>query len=694
MRKHEENFIFSNSVANYLNIKIESIVRDGVWRLLPGGAHLENLKKGDIIFNADQTRDLLRSGKTPGHARAYAQGNVLSPAYRLGNYNDTGKSKTVVNTSKKSTKQVEKALKELEDAFDWIAVKFERLARNAQKAEEAIERAQTLNKKLSATSEAISAVRTEKNTAKKAAAEYEKQFKQIAKSTGLSTSIQKKIQNGSISMGDYSEATQEKINKYKEVYDQYLETIDLVDELSDKEKELALQRLDIIEESYNSIKELKNSAIELNESRLDLIDAKGLSSVSDAVKSIYQDSLKHAKAVHSESVKEVNKYKAEIDRLVKDGYLVEGTQEYNEYLATLNDLEAASIEAEIAVIEFKDALRDVEFERIQNFIDALDRASNKLQNQIDLMEARDEDIPESMYQEQIGLNNDRLEYLSQQLEMKRNDQALEAVDSERYKELAEEIADIEDEMYDLLIDNEKLKDSIADTRFVDVNEDIDNLNKLQSEISDTRSLLDSDKFLDDNGNLTSEGSSNISLMREEISLLNQEIAKCNQALQELENAYASGLISEKEYKEMTEQYRDTIRDATKDIDSLEDSIEDLYESQREAQKAAAEKRLEEQKETARKKLEKEYEAARKRLEKENELLKENIEKRREALQRKADYYDYDRTIRHKEKDINMLKAQIAAMDGVKICPYLFNCWNSLRVLLLQHKDEICLNVNV
>ena len=642
---------------------MESIVRDGVWRLLPGGAHLENLKKGDIIFNAAQTKDLLRSGKTPGRARAYAQGNVLSPAYRLGNYNDTGSSKTV-STTKKSTKQVEKALEELEKAFDWITVKFERLARTAQKAEEAIERAQTLNKKLSATSDAITAVRAEKNAAKKAAAEYEKQFKQIAKSTGLSKSIQTKIQNGSISMGDYTDKTQEKISKYKEAYDNYLNAIDMVDELSDKERELALQRLDLVEESYNALKELKNSAIELNESRLNLIDAKGLSSVSDSVKAIYQDSLKHAKSAHTASVNEVNKYKAEIDRLVRDGYLVEGTQEYNEYLATLNDLEAASIEAEIAVIEFKDALRDIEFERIQNFIDALDRASNKLNNQIELMEARDEDIPESMYQEQIGLNNDRLEYLSQQLDMKRSQQAEEAVDSDRYKELAEEIANIEDEMYDLLIDNEKLKDSIAETRFAGVNEDIDNLNKLQAEISDTRSMLDTDDFLDDNGNITAEGSSNISLMREEISLLNQEIAKCNQALQELEAAYASGLISEKEYKEMTEQYKDTIRDATKEIDSLEDSIEDLYESQREAQKAAAEKRLEEQKEAARKKLEKEYEAARKRLEKENELLKENIEKRREALQRKADYYDYDRTIRHKEKDINMLKAQIAAMDGV------------------------------
>ena len=56
----------------------ESIVRDGQWSLIPGGAHLENLKKGDIIFSASQTEDLLKRGATPGHARAYAQGIKIS----------------------------------------------------------------------------------------------------------------------------------------------------------------------------------------------------------------------------------------------------------------------------------------------------------------------------------------------------------------------------------------------------------------------------------------------------------------------------------------------------------------------------------------------------------------------------------------------------------------------------------------
>lgn len=49
------------------------------WSLIPGGAHIENLKKGDIIFSTTQTDALLKHGAIQGHARAYASGTVTSP---------------------------------------------------------------------------------------------------------------------------------------------------------------------------------------------------------------------------------------------------------------------------------------------------------------------------------------------------------------------------------------------------------------------------------------------------------------------------------------------------------------------------------------------------------------------------------------------------------------------------------------
>lgn len=83
-----DNFDFSPAYANgkisvdhdqvaLMNeLGMESRVRDGVWSLIPGGAHFENVKKDDIIFSAKQTQDLLKYGATSGHARAYAQGSL------------------------------------------------------------------------------------------------------------------------------------------------------------------------------------------------------------------------------------------------------------------------------------------------------------------------------------------------------------------------------------------------------------------------------------------------------------------------------------------------------------------------------------------------------------------------------------------------------------------------------------------
>lgn len=49
--------------------------------------------------------------------------------------------------------------------------------------------------------------------------------------------------------------------------------------------------------------------------------------------------------------------------------------------------------------------------------------------------------------------------------------------------------------------------------------------------------------------------------------------------------------------------------------------------------------------------------------KENDLLKENVDIRQKATDAKEEYYQFDKTIKSKNKDINAIKAQIAALEG-------------------------------
>ena len=95
------------ALVNEEGVGAESIVRDGKWMIIPGGAHFENLKKGDLIFNKKQTSELINSGRVMsgnGHARAYASGTVS--AYAGGNsgvYLNWDKNRTQVGNQSTSS---------------------------------------------------------------------------------------------------------------------------------------------------------------------------------------------------------------------------------------------------------------------------------------------------------------------------------------------------------------------------------------------------------------------------------------------------------------------------------------------------------------------------------------------------------------------------------------------------------------
>lgn len=167
-----DNFDFSPAYANgkisvdhdqvaLMNeLGMESRVRDGVWSLIPGGAHFENVKKDDIIFSAKQTQDLLKYGATSGHARAYAQGSLsdisLSNAFGLGSFkfsqdqpythktsvssssgsSDTSATQKHTDAVQKDTSSTEdntKSTKDSTEAFNWVETKLKKFSKAVER---------------------------------------------------------------------------------------------------------------------------------------------------------------------------------------------------------------------------------------------------------------------------------------------------------------------------------------------------------------------------------------------------------------------------------------------------------------------------------------------------------------------------------------------------------------------------------
>lgn len=278
-----------NETALVNEVGIESIVRDGRWSLLPGGAHFVNLKKGDIIFSASQTEDLLKRGATPGHARAYAQGSLsdisLSNAFGGGSgwggfggglssnsssstSSSSTPSTTPANTSAqksntKATNDNTKATKKNTSAFDFVARRLTYLGNKTKAIADKITNYVSSAFKAIQLKNQISSIDKEIAANSKGAKVYLKK----ARSLRLDAKTRRAIEQGKYSIPEYSTSSKsdgektkyDKIQEYVKYYDEYVKCTQAVQELKNQQLELFEQWANMpIEEAEKKIERLKN----------------------------------------------------------------------------------------------------------------------------------------------------------------------------------------------------------------------------------------------------------------------------------------------------------------------------------------------------------------------------------------------------------------------------------------------------
>lgn len=278
-------------------VGVESIVRDGVWSLIPGGAHFENLKKGDIIFSAAQTKALLEHGKIAGHARAFAQGSLgdygsipVSPAHytaggssfrpqggisgnKPSSNNSTHSNTTsynnntgAVNSNTKATNDNTKAAKKSTQVFDWVERRLKYFADKTKAIADSINDYISSSQKKSLLQKQIYATNSEMHVNYRAARAYYSK----AQSLGLSSKTRKLIEEGRYTLDDIDTSTEsgkahyDKVQKYMNYYDEYTKCIDAVRGLRNEQVELYAQwaaipteeaekKIDKLTQSYNGL---------------------------------------------------------------------------------------------------------------------------------------------------------------------------------------------------------------------------------------------------------------------------------------------------------------------------------------------------------------------------------------------------------------------------------------------------------
>jgi len=666
-----------------INGHAESIVRDGVWSLIPGGAHIENLKKGDIIFSTTQTDALLKHGAIQGHARAYASGTVTSPgvmkAYAAagntpgfhfqggaatvkpagsGNSGNSGNSglqhaiedntDAVSNNSDDTSdaadevsEALQNVIKKLNDnSMDWVEVAIDRLDRITSRYTDLAEsdyshytKAQKYyNKALENTDKEIKA-------AKESISVYKRKSEEVANngevSKYLTPALKKKVQDGTINIETLDANQKAAVEAYKQWYDKYLDAVQKYRDKKTQELDLAKSKVDNVYDSYDLIISKRKAKEEYYAAKA---ENRIKSGKSQKVGSVYWKDLKKQVSYAQYQKDWMLKERDKVQQSMTDYLNVNGHNKkdkaYQEMKKNLTDLNTSIVEADTHIQEAKAALEETRENLKQWQIDRWERAGDKQDASLSYKKNADDinyqlstnDYEERLktYDKIIRADEEKRQLLAEEIATKTwsNEETQKKI--EEYDNLTASIIKSKEAM-------RQLAQEEIDFRFKPLDEAQNKLSNLVSELQTAQKLLgDTESFYNDDGAFSTNGLTNILLVQEQIDATKDKIANYREGLNKLDEMYKNGAIGPEYYKTKTDEMLKSLQQESATLADLKQNLLDMYTTQ---------------------------------VTKENDLLQENIEKRKDALSAKEKYYDYDKTLKKKTKDINALKAQIAALEG-------------------------------
>lgn len=389
----------------------ESIVRNGRWFPIPGGAQIAQLKKGDIIFSAEQTKELIKSGRITsggGHGRvALADGTAFNTlnlsAYESGSgggrrpssggsssihktsgsskKKSSGSSKTSgTKSSPKSSSPNNDAEKEFEEEFDLIAIAVDR-------ASEAIDRLKviadsafkTLTTRNSALVSEISAVANKINVENRA---YES-YMAKANSLGLDETWARKIREGSFEISTVTdEDLADKIKDYQDFYEKAIEAKDAVADLHKEIANLYKDRFDNLSNDFENQLSLLEHLTNTYDNGIDDLEERG-----------YLASTKFYEAMQNVEKQNIDIQKKELDSLVKSmseavnsGEIKEGSEAWYDMQNDINSVKESIQESETALVKFQNSIRETKWDRFDYLQEQISNITDEANFMIDLME--------------------------------------------------------------------------------------------------------------------------------------------------------------------------------------------------------------------------------------------------------------------------------------------------------------------
>lgn len=632
----------------------------GTWNTVgDNGAEFVNIPAGSIVFNHLQTEALLDRGFINSRGLAQASGSAMvrggipvKQASIASKHTTYSGSKSPSNTDKavaqaakdssSAAKSVTDAAEKVEswedpwkNAVDWFE-RFTTKYNNSIDLNEAkAENYSSYENKNKYLDKEIADLSKLKGGYQQAQGYYKYQAEAYADMIGLSQDLRKKVQDGEINIDLLDEDTKSKVEAYQEWYDKIHECESELEKLKKKEKEVDQQKLDNITDRFDDLKKVYSTSSSVIESRLKYREEDGESQAPGS--KYYKDVNSQRKAQEAQAAlleKEMVAYRAQMEKIRKK--YGEGHELYKKALAGYNDLRDELYNCKQSAKELSNTMYELKEKAAEYKTAMYQGRSDNLSSFRDYKEATNYkgskygDLTVNDYAQAAKTNDQTILALQNQKKIAMAKLKTLSYGSPEYNDKLDEINGYTQKILDLGKANAEFKKAAVEIRFKPFDDTIDSLDELIDDCDTLKDMLDSDTFFSDAGELTKQGAANIALINKGLNAEQQKIADYRAQLKNVQQEYNAGNLTKEQLKEYQKQYKDGIKESSQAIYSYNQEMLKMYEDQ---------------------------------VSKENDLLKENVDIRQKAKDAKEDYYQFDKTIKSKNKDINAIKAQIAALEG-------------------------------
>ena len=473
------------------------ITKDGFYTVGHDGPELVNLRGGEEILNDKETKKLFNGAekRTKGQAFATGTGGFLS---NLINSVKTVVKKVadVVKANKPATTTVatgnnrpggsnnnkgggggssapapvEEAKEEIKTDFeDWIP----RLLDNVRKETDKI--LANAEKQISYQSQNSEIEKALANNTKlmDLNAQATNRYLQQASQVGLSADLISKVQNGSIDIALYDENTRKLIADYQKWYDLAQKTKDTITSLQEEQRKLAMSKLDNVQGYYENRIGVYSNRLDIANSTMELGQATGR----EIKREDYAPMISDVNAQLALLRQEKAEYERTFTELVASGVIKEGSNDWYQYTAKIDDMQKSILQASLSLDEFNDLADAIAVNNLNVAIKYLNTVQGTLESVQGLRQAQGKELTAVDYEHLISVGMQQVSALeAQNLELLKQQEGLDVLSS-AYQEIQDQIDDNLNGIWNIKTSQEGWNDAITDLNINAIKKSNDQYNR-------------------------------------------------------------------------------------------------------------------------------------------------------------------------------------------------------------------------